>query len=68
MYDLKHLDTIDLDLLKFGVVGRVTSLGDRDLSPFLVGGNWNPQILKRLELFVGTLRLEAALSLYKRGF
>ena len=55
MYNFKHLNTIDLNLLEFGVIGGMSSLCNRYLSPLLVGRHWDTLVLKCFELLEGTL-------------
>lgn len=61
----KHLDTIDINLLEFRIIGGVSRLGNRNFSPFLIGGYRDALVLEGFELFVGPLRLETTLSLDK---
>jgi hypothetical protein len=68
MNDFKHLHTVNFDLFELWVICRMSSFGDRDLSPFFIGGYRNALILKSLELLVSSLGLEATFSLDKGRF
>ena len=60
------LDSIHLDFLVVRLIRDMTGICDRYLPPFFVGRNWHTLVLKRLKLFVCSLRIDATLSYDQR--